>query len=53
MVPELVPDKVPIVTGAVKLPLLSESCAVKILPALKFPMAVKGTATADPGHRGR
>ena len=42
MVPDPVPDKVPIATGVLKLPVASDNCAVKTLPELKVPVAVNG-----------
>jgi hypothetical protein len=52
MVPLLVDVKVPILVGLAKLPLALLNCAVKTLPGLKVPVAVKGTLTAAPAQKG-
>ena len=52
MVPLPVPLRLPISTGLAKLPEALESCAVKVLPALKTPVAVKGTLTIWPAQNG-
>ena len=48
ILPEVVLLKVPIFTGEAKLPVASLNCGVKMLPALKVPVAVKGTDIAVP-----
>ena len=50
IVPELVLVSVPMLTGLEKLPLELESCAVKMLPALKVPDMVKGTDISEPAQ---
>ena len=56
MVPETVPAvvcvSVPTVTGEEKLPLASDSCAVKTFPERKVPVMVKGMETAAPAQNG-
>jgi hypothetical protein len=49
--PEVVLVSVPIVTGEEKLPVLSESCAVKLFVAV-YPEAVKVTETEAPAQYG-
>ena len=52
--PEIVPAavlvEVPIFIGDAKLPLASDSCAVKIFPAGKVPEIVNGIETATPAQ---
>jgi hypothetical protein len=43
-------DNVPIETGAAKLPLALDSCAVKTLPLIKLPLMVKFTVTEVPAQ---
>ena len=52
IVPAAVPAKVPIVTGAAKLPAALESCAVKVFPAVNAPVIVKGTLTVAQAQNG-
>jgi hypothetical protein len=52
MVPLEVDVSVPIFVGLAKLPLLLLNCAVKTLPELKVPVAVKGTLTDAPAQNG-
>ncbi len=51
MLPLPVPARVPMTMGLVKLPLASLSWAVKMLPALKGPVVVKGTLKLEPEHQ--
>jgi hypothetical protein len=50
----IVPDEValivPIETGEAKLPVASESCAVKIFPVLHVPLIEYGTVKVLPAH---
>jgi hypothetical protein len=52
IVPELVEDKVPIEVGEAKDPLALDNSAVNTFPELKVPVAVYGTETALPSHKG-
>lgn len=53
MVPLALEFNVPILMGAAKDPAASESCAVKIFPALRVPvLIVNGTVIAPPGQTG-
>jgi hypothetical protein len=50
IVPEFTEVIVPIFTGLANDPAAFESWAVKTFPALKFPVLLKGTLTAEPGQ---
>ena len=48
IVPDDVPDKVPMDTGEAKLPLALDNCAVKTFPDVKVPVIVNGTLIEEP-----
>jgi hypothetical protein len=50
IVPEVVPETEPILTGAAKLPDASLSCKVKTLPAANVPVIVYEIFTDDPAQ---
>jgi hypothetical protein len=52
IVPEVIPEREPIVTGALKIPEASESWAENTFPVLNVPVEVNGTLTAEPAQNG-